>query len=156
MIIERKDKEKIKKILWSSFQPMHEHLGFDKAISIHQITKNILKGVNLTKGHRKTCPYFLELFTSYLSNTIHLTILNPKNKKWYLRGLLCETIQESKRKRVGHYFFPKNEDEYNRIKRLAKAQLTAGEIKFQLRVVNGGKEHLTQLGYYQKDNKAIT
>lgn len=147
MKIDKKKLNKIHKYLWTYFQPMHEHLGFENAISIIDITKYTLKRVSVANGHKKTCPYFLELFTRYMGNIIHRTILNPTNKKWYIRGLLCEPVQESKQHRIGYYYFPKNKEEYMRIKVLAKQQLTASEIKYDLRIIQGGSEHLKQLSY---------
>lgn len=147
MKINIKDGSKIKRLFWTSFQPMHEHLGFENALSIHDITNNILKKVKIMNGHKKDCVYFSELFTAYIGKLICRTILNPKSKKWYLRGLLCETIQESHQHRVGYYYFPRNKEEYLRIKTLAKQRLTAAEIKYELRIVQGGREHLRQLAY---------
>ena len=146
MRIGKENNKKIVRMLWKSFMPMHEHLGFDKAITIKKIVKRALKCINVTKSQENN-PYFLELFTAYIGKIILKTISNPKSKKWYLRGLLCETIQESPYHRIGYYYFPQNKEEYLRIKHLGRQKIRNTEIKFNLRVVEGGSQHLKQLGY---------
>ena len=149
MRIGRENNKKIITMLWKSFMPMHEHLGFENAITIKEIVNKALKCINVTKSKRDN-PYFLELFTAYIGKIILRTISNPKSKKWYLRGLLCETIQESPHHRVGYYYYPKNKEEYSRIKQLGKQKIRDTEIKFDLRVIQGGGQHLRQLGYEEE------
>ena len=152
--------KQIRRIIWNYFQPMYEHLGFENAKTIHQITNHVLKKVKVANDHKKDCPYFNELFTQAVSAIIHVTVLNPKlskktgkHHKLYLRGLLCETINESTGYPLGYYYFPKDRDEHQRIKELSRQKLTANEIVFQLRVIQGGTEHLKQLSH--KESKRI-
>ena len=149
MRVGKGNNKKITIMLWKSFMPMHEHLGFENAITIKEIVSKALECINVTKSQEKN-PYFLELFTTHIGKLILKTISNPKSKKWYLRGLLCETIQESPQHRVGYYYYPKDNEEYSRIKQLGKQKIIKTEIKFDLRVIQGGSQHLKQLVYEEK------
>lgn len=152
MRIGKDNNKKITRMLWKCFMPMHEHLGFDKAISIKKIVSKALKCINVTKSQENN-PYFLELFTVYIGKIISRTILNPNSKKWYLRGLLCETIHESSYHRVGYYYYPIKEVELNRITEEGKAKINKTKIKFVSRVIVGGSQHLKQLSYEKERPK---
>lgn len=123
------------------FSPMHKHLGFENAKSIHQIHEYIKKKCGLNGVHEKNCKYFSAWITQYIQTRMRTSILNPKSK-YYLRGLLCETV-----KRVGYYYFIKSQDEQGRIKDIVAKEIKGRQVMAHKKIVIDGSKHLQQIEY---------
>jgi len=131
MRFEKRVRKQIVQNLWNYFQPMHEHLGEDKAVSIHQIADDIAEQVDIPIRDKKH-KWFDADFRFYVSQLIHSKLMNKKSK-FYLRGLLCETRNGRGIRRVGFYYFVKTTQEKDRILENRMAEIKAQTIATQAR-----------------------
>ena len=143
-VIKRKYKKKVKDFLWDRFHLVHEHQGFENAESIDKIV-DIVRGYcekqNIINRTDKINPLFRDKFLQEISSIIsywlrtkyHRRItddgsLITRENKYFLRGFECEII-----KGRGHYYYPTNEIEQNRIITFDKDRLDSKKRGFEIR-----------------------
>lgn len=143
--------------LQTFFMPMHEHLGFENAKTTYDIQEYLREELNLNKKHENNCVYFKQWFSSFVTQMVHTSILNPRSK-YFLKGLVCETMGYKKGKligtgKIGYYYYLKNMVETKRVIKVRQDEINAQKMMTTNRVIINGGEHLKSIGV--KDNEKL-
>ena len=143
MRYEKKVKQAIVSYVWNYFQPMHEHIGEEKAIDIRTLAQDTADNVSQIPVVDKRHKWFKKDFTNYVSHIIHEYLMKKKSKR-YLRGLMCETRSGKGIQRRGFYYFVQSTFERERIYHNRLGEIKAQTIATQQRD-NDAKQHIYEL-----------
>ena len=154
-ILAKKQIAKLRNYLWDSFHLPHEHYGFENSKTTDFIVNLSVKYcekkqfINRTD---KSNPFFRDQFLITIVSPILQSFKTKYHKvrqedgtfrsiknKWFLRCFECEKIGMSY-----HYYYPKNQEELNRIVERDAVLVENKETNFKIRYTER-KEYAKQL-----------
>lgn len=162
-ILTKKQLANLREYLWDYFHLPHEHYGFENAKTTDDVVKLSMEYCERKKFISKVDKTNLFFRDQFLLKCVSPLMSQLKKKynrvktddgcfksiknKWYLRGFECEQNGNNY-----YYYFPRPNDELNRIRIQDEGRVEAKKISFEIREIER-VEYLKQLPAPEKIDK---